>query len=90
VWRERNTTCFEDKANTVKQIKFNCILLSSYWSKVEFVNDAESILSFLKSLLDKTGIQISVFAQPAITLHFFNAVFVIQLTSSKKNYITTL
>lgn len=47
VWTERNSRVFEDRYNTLQNVKMNCILLFYFWCKERHVENTESLVDML-------------------------------------------
>ncbi|KAG5583282.1 hypothetical protein H5410_053909 [Solanum commersonii] len=47
IWKERNNRCFENKANSIEKVKWNCLTTLYFWCKEEGIEEAAQILDFI-------------------------------------------
>ncbi|WMV36652.1 hypothetical protein MTR67_030037 [Solanum verrucosum] len=50
IWKERNSRCFEKKANLIEKVKWNCLTTFYIWCKEEGIEKAAQILDFIGTL----------------------------------------
>ncbi|WMV55279.1 hypothetical protein MTR67_048664 [Solanum verrucosum] len=50
IWKERNSRCYDNKANSIEKVKWNCLTTFYFWCKEEGIEEAAQILDFIGTL----------------------------------------
>ncbi|KAG5578524.1 hypothetical protein H5410_058658 [Solanum commersonii] len=50
IWKERNSRCYDNKANSIEKVKWNCLTTFYFWCKEEGIEETAQILDFIGTL----------------------------------------
>ncbi|KAG5590371.1 hypothetical protein H5410_040885, partial [Solanum commersonii] len=55
IWKERNSRCYDNKANSIEKVKWNCLTTFYFWCKEEGIEETAQILNFIGTLFCLSG-----------------------------------